>query len=85
MLRHPTLEHLWFNFVLGFASAVLIASSNYIINEWLDREFDAFHPDKSKRPAVNVAMSPAPVYASMRRAASWAWLLACAGRHGCSS
>ena len=64
VLRHPTLEHLWFNFLLGFASAVLIASSNYIINEWLDREFDAFHPDKSKRPAVNVAMSPPPVYAS---------------------
>ena len=64
VLRQPALEHLWFNFVVGFASAVLIASSNYIINEWLDREFDAFHPDKSKRPAVNVAMSPAPVYAS---------------------
>jgi 4-hydroxybenzoate polyprenyltransferase len=64
VLRQPSLENLWANLLLGFASAVLIASSNYIINEWLDREFDVFHPDKSKRPAVNVAMSPIPVYGS---------------------
>ena len=49
--------------VLGLASAVCIASANYIINEWLDRDFDAFHPDKSKRPAVTTAMSPLVVYA----------------------
>ncbi len=63
VLREPSLQGAWLNILLGFASAVLIASANYIINEWLDREFDAFHPDKSKRPAVNMAMSPVPVYA----------------------
>jgi len=63
VLREPSLEGAWLHVLIGFASAVLIASSNYIINEWLDREFDAFHPDKSKRPAVNMAMSPVPVYA----------------------
>lgn len=63
VLRDPVLEGAWLNIVLGFASAVLIASANYIINEWLDREFDAFHPDKSKRPAVNMEMSAFPVYA----------------------
>lgn len=62
VLRQPSLENAWWAIALGFASAVLIASSNYIINEWLDREFDAFHPDKSSRPAVNVPMSPVPVY-----------------------
>ena len=62
VLREPSLAGAWQNILLGFASAVLIASANYIINEWLDREFDAFHPDKSKRPAVNVAMSPYAVY-----------------------
>jgi 4-hydroxybenzoate polyprenyltransferase len=63
VLREPPLAGAWVHIALGFASAVLIASANYIINEWLDREFDAFHPDKSKRPAVNVTMSPAAVYA----------------------
>lgn len=50
--------------VLGFASAVLVASANYIINEWLDREFDAFHPEKSKRTAVNKVLQPGVVYSS---------------------
>jgi 4-hydroxybenzoate polyprenyltransferase len=62
VLRHPPLDNLLQNVLLGFASAVLIASANYIINEWLDREFDAFHPDKSGRPAVNTVMSGAVVY-----------------------
>lgn len=47
---------------LGFASAVLIASANYTINEWLDRSFDAFHPVKSQRTAVHRALSPTLVY-----------------------
>lgn len=55
-------EGLLWQVLLGFASAVLIASANYIINEWLDREFDAFHPDKSGRPAVNTVMSGPIVY-----------------------
>ena len=48
--------------VLGFASAALIASANYVINEWLDAPDDAFHPTKSRRPAVAKALSPAVVY-----------------------
>lgn len=62
VLRTPPLQDAWWAILLGFASAVLIASSNYIINEWLDREFDAFHPDKSSRPAVNMSMSASRVY-----------------------
>ncbi len=62
VLRTPPLQDAWWAILLGFASAVLIASSNYIINEWLDREFDAFHPDKSSRPAVNMTMSASRVY-----------------------
>ena len=38
--------------VLGFAAALCIASANYVINEWLDRDFDKFHPKKSQRAAV---------------------------------
>ncbi len=48
---------------LGFLSAVLMASANYVINEWLDREFDRFHPEKSKRAAVQKHLSPVVVVA----------------------
>jgi 4-hydroxybenzoate polyprenyltransferase len=37
---------------LGFMAAICIASANYVINEWLDRDFDKFHPTKSGRSAV---------------------------------
>jgi 4-hydroxybenzoate polyprenyltransferase len=37
---------------LGFIAAVSIASANYVINEWLDRDFDSYHPTKSQRSAV---------------------------------
>jgi 4-hydroxybenzoate polyprenyltransferase len=47
---------------LGFISAAAIASANYVINEWLDREFDRFHPTKSKRTAVNLSLSPSLIY-----------------------
>ncbi|MEJ7930651.1 UbiA family prenyltransferase [Ramlibacter sp. AN1015] len=76
VLRNPPLDDLLPSLLLGFASAVLIASANYIINEWLDREFDAFHPDKSKRPAVNVSMTPLPVYASYTACVAVGLLLA---------
>jgi len=62
VLRNPSLDNAWWSILLGFASAVLIASANYLINEWLDRGFDAFHPDKSGRPAAHMKMSPIPVY-----------------------
>lgn len=64
VLRQPPLATALQDILIGFASAVLIASANYILNEWLDREFDAFHPDKSRRPAVNVVMSPYAVYSA---------------------
>src|ERR1700736_3218906 len=38
--------------ILGLIAAICIASANYVINEYLDREFDKFHPTKSKRSAV---------------------------------
>ncbi|QUD89317.1 UbiA family prenyltransferase [Phenylobacterium montanum] len=41
----------------GFGAAVLIASANYVINEWLDRRFDAHHPTKRERAAVRLEMS----------------------------
>lgn len=41
-----------FNIILGTIATCLIASANYVINEWLDAEFDKFHPVKKNRPVV---------------------------------
>ena len=35
----------------------MIASANYVINEWLDARFDKYHPTKKKRPVVQNTMS----------------------------
>lgn len=50
------------NIAIGFLSAVAIAGSNYVINEWLDRHFDAYHPTKAQRSAVRCTLSPGLVY-----------------------
>jgi len=42
--------------VLGLIAALCVASANYVINEWLDRDFDKFHPTKSQRAAVQKAL-----------------------------
>ncbi len=61
LLRPGAAENLTGSFaitlILGFASAVFVASANYVINEWLDRDFDRFHPEKSQRAAVQRVMS----------------------------
>ena len=38
------------NVLIGFLSAGLVASSNYVLNEVLDAPFDALHPTKCQRP-----------------------------------
>ena len=38
--------------VIAFLATSMIASANYIINEWLDADFDRFHPIKKNRSAV---------------------------------
>ncbi|MCR5735559.1 MAG: UbiA prenyltransferase family protein [Lachnospiraceae bacterium] len=40
----------------GFFATCFIASANYVINEWLDAEFDRFHPTKKNRPVVSENM-----------------------------
>jgi 4-hydroxybenzoate polyprenyltransferase len=42
---------------LGLIAAICIASANYVLNEWFDREFDKFHPTKSQRAAVKTQLS----------------------------
>ncbi|RNI25592.1 UbiA family prenyltransferase [Rufibacter latericius] len=48
--------------VIGIVSTCLIASANYTINEYLDAEFDRYHPEKKKRSAVVTVLSPVYVY-----------------------
>lgn len=52
LLRGVRVESLGVSIALGLMTAVCVASANYVINEWLDRDFDKFHPTKSKRSAV---------------------------------
>jgi 4-hydroxybenzoate polyprenyltransferase len=47
----------------GLLAAVSIASANYVINEYLDREFDRHHPAKSKRAAVQRELRPGLIVA----------------------
>ena len=50
------------NIFLGIFATCLIASANYVINEWLDAEFDKFHPVKKFRPSVTQALSAKVIY-----------------------
>ena len=44
------------NFLLGMMGLCLAASANYVINEWLDRDFDRLHPQKKDRICVSHAL-----------------------------
>ena len=37
---------------VGLAAACVLASANYVLNEWLDASFDRHHPLKGNRPAA---------------------------------
>lgn len=48
----PPIDILAWQTLLGLLSLCLCSSANYTINEFLDGEFDRFHPVKKKRPAA---------------------------------
>ncbi len=52
----PPFGELVFSFVRGFAATCMIASANDVVNEWLDAEFDKYHPTKKYRPVVSENM-----------------------------
>lgn len=62
ILRHPDMDQLFIKLLLGGFSALMIASANYVINEWLDRESDAHHPTKSGRLSVRNTLDPRLIY-----------------------
>lgn len=45
-------KFLTIRFVFGFLATCFISSANYVINEWLDADFDKYHPVKKYRPVV---------------------------------
>ncbi len=53
---------LLFRIFVGLVSTCLLASANYVINEYLDAEFDQYHPLKKIRTAVVKVVSPRIVY-----------------------
>ena len=52
ILRGVHTDRLFLNVIFGFIAAFSIASANYVINEWFDRESDKHHPTKRNRSAV---------------------------------
>ncbi len=64
MLTHTSLLESVVPFIFGMLSACLISSANYLINEWVDAEFDRHHPLKKNRPAVADNVSAKGVYFS---------------------
>ena len=38
--------------IIGFFATCFVASANYVINEWLDADFDKYHPVKKYRSVV---------------------------------
>jgi 4-hydroxybenzoate polyprenyltransferase len=55
LLRGAQSNSLVVQVLLGLLTAVCIASANYVVNEYLDRDFD--HPTKSRRHAVQYDMN----------------------------
>jgi 4-hydroxybenzoate polyprenyltransferase len=48
--------------LFGLFSAIMIASANYTINEYLDAPFDKHHPKKYNRPAAKGLIKPLYMY-----------------------
>jgi 4-hydroxybenzoate polyprenyltransferase len=71
LLRRSQVSLTVWPFLAGAIVAVLIASANYVLNEWLDREFDAHHPTKSKRTAVHIPFDGTLIWCL------WASLIGC--------
>lgn len=55
---HVPVLHDYLRIVLGLFSTCLIASSNYVINEFLDAPYDRAHPTKRHRPVPSGKIRP---------------------------
>lgn len=63
LLKQPESSgRLLLTLLTGFIAAAAAASANYVLNEWLDAEYDAYHPTKRLRSAVTKRLRPAHVW-----------------------
>jgi len=63
LLRGFHSSDLVWSIIAGLVAALCIASANYTINEYVDRESDSHHPTKSTRTSVQREVSPVIVAA----------------------
>lgn len=52
VLTKTSLSEAFVPLLIAILSTCFIASANYVINEWLDAEFDKYHPVKKNRPSA---------------------------------
>lgn len=52
LLSHTPVRDIVWPLLIGILSTCLVASANYVINEWLDAKFDKHHPLKKSRPSA---------------------------------
>lgn len=69
LLRGIHSSNLVLEICLGLITAISIASANYVINEWLDKDFDKHHPTKYERAAVQIELNGKLVF--------FEWLIFC--------
>ncbi|EGY25791.1 ubiA prenyltransferase family protein [Desulfovibrio sp. A2] len=62
LVNAPPATSLAYNILIGFGAACLLASANYVINEWLDAETDKQHPEKCKRESCLGNVNPTGVF-----------------------
>ncbi|SMC96106.1 UbiA prenyltransferase family protein [Pedobacter africanus] len=58
----PFSNELLLKILYGIVSICLVASANYVINEYLDAGYDKYHPLKNKRSSVVSEVNPVIVY-----------------------
>lgn len=58
----PFTTELFGKIIIGIISICLVASANYVINEYLDKSFDKYHPLKNKRSSVVTKINPVILY-----------------------
>lgn len=62
LLTNTPISEFFWKLIIGLVATCFIASANYVINEWLDAEFDRFHPRKKNRPSVTKSLKKSLVY-----------------------
>ena len=52
IMTKTDISYYWIQIIIGILSVCSVSSANYVMNEWMDAEFDKYHPVKKNRPSV---------------------------------